>query len=87
MFSSLDDWSTNLSTNRSIGFVELVVDQSSRIPSSESEHMVCVQQAGMSSLLVVSFCYWDSGWYGVTYFRCRPQVCLLSPQHDDTHGT
>ena len=34
------------------------------------------------SLLV----YWDSGWYGVPYFRCRPRVCLLL-QHDDTHGT
>ena len=33
------------------------------------------------------FCYWDSGWYGVPYFRCRPQVCVFSPQHDDTHGT
>ena len=42
--------------------------------------------AGMSSLLVVSFCCWDSGWYGVPYFRCGPRVCLL-PQHDDTHVT
>ena len=28
---------------------------------------------------------WDSGWYGVPYFRCRPR-CVFSPQHD-THGT
>ena len=43
--------------------------------------------AGLSSLLVVFFCYWYSGWYGVPYSRCRPRVCVFSPQHDDTHGT
>ena len=31
--------------------------------------------------------YWDSGWYGVPYFRCRPRECVFSLQHDDTHGT
>ena len=40
--------------------------------------------AGMSSLLVVFFRYWDSGWYSVPYFRCRPRVCVFSPQLDDT---
>ena len=34
--------------------------------------------AGLSSLLVF-FCYWYSGWYGVPYFRCRPRVCVFSP--------
>ena len=43
--------------------------------------------AGMIGLLVVSFCYWDSGWYGVPYFRCIPRVCVFSPQHDYTHVT
>ena len=33
--------------------------------------------AGMSSLLVLSFRYWDSGWYGFPYFRCRPRVCVF----------
>ena len=31
--------------------------------------------------------YWYSGLFGVPYFRCRPRVCVFSPQHDDTHGT
>ena len=37
--------------------------------------------AGMSSLLVVFLLlvYWDSGWYGVPYFRCRPRVCVSPP--------
>ena len=35
--------------------------------------------AGLSSFLVVFFCYWYSGWYGVPYFRCRPRVCVFSP--------
>ena len=28
--------------------------------------------------------YWDSGWYGVSFFRCKPRVCVFSPQHNDT---
>ena len=28
-----------------------------------------------SKLLV----YWYSGWYGVPFFRCRPRVCVFSP--------
>ena len=37
--------------------------------------------AGMGSLLVVFslLVYWDSGWYGVPYSRCRPRVCVFSP--------
>ena len=45
--------------------------------------------AGMSILLIVCLLpvNWDSGRYGVPHFRCRPQVCVFSSQHDDTHGT
>ena len=36
--------------------------------------------AGLSSLLVfLVLVYWYSGWYGVPYFRCRPRVCVFSP--------
>ena len=24
-----------------------------------------------------------SRWYGVPFFRCRPRVCVFSPQHDE----
>ena len=37
--------------------------------------------AGMSILLVVFLLLvdWDSGWHGVPYFRCRPRMCIFSP--------
>ena len=42
--------------------------------------------AGLSSLMVVFLLlvYRYCGWYGVPNFRCRPRVCVFSPQHDDT---
>ena len=45
--------------------------------------------AGMSSLLVVIFCYWSTGIVASMGFPTfvADHGCVFSPQHDDTHGT